>query len=266
MNGIVNLGNTCYMNSVLQLLLNCSEFNSTIKRYSKKENINIIYNFISMYFTSDNPVKPRELKSLIENKIDFFNNYSQHDSFEFIVLFLDFINSNCDNNIDRIFNIKTNVNIKCKIIKCSNESIHDEKNMYLMLPLKSNLDDSYREYKSTVRIDKDMIYCEKCKRKTICRKMISVTEWPDNLIIVLKRFYNNSQKNNSDISIPLSWRHGYNLIGGIVHMGNSFGGHYVYYGRRNDQFYLFNDSGVSKLNTKDLNKLVKQSYILHYSK
>ena len=25
------------MNSVLQLLLNCSEFNSTLKRYSKKE-------------------------------------------------------------------------------------------------------------------------------------------------------------------------------------------------------------------------------------
>ena len=30
--------------------------------------------------------------------------------------------------------------------------------MYLMLPLKMNLDDSYREYKSTVRIDKDLIY------------------------------------------------------------------------------------------------------------
>ena len=38
--------------------------------------------------------------------------------------------------------VKTNVNIKCKMLKCCNESIHIEDNMYLMLPLKSNLNDS----------------------------------------------------------------------------------------------------------------------------
>ena len=37
--------------------------------------------------------------------------------------------------------------------------------MYLILPLKFTLDDSYREYKSTERIDKDLINCEKCKKK-----------------------------------------------------------------------------------------------------
>jgi len=265
MNGIINLGNTCYMNSVLQLLINCKEFNNIIKKYSNNKDIKIIYEFINEYFITDTPIKPKKLKNYIENKIDFFNNYSQHDSFEFLVLFLDFINSNCNNEISTIFNIKTNVNIKCKLINCSNESIHNENNMYLMLPLKSNLDNCYREYKSTVRIDKDLIFCEKCNKKTISRKMLCIQEWPNNIIIVFKRFYNNSQKNNNDINIPINWRHNYKLIGGIVHSGNSFGGHYVYFGRRHSKFYLFNDSGISELNSKDLNNLLKKSYILHYS-
>lgn len=267
MNGIINMGNTCYMNSVLQLLINCNSFIKTIKKNSNNDNnIKIFYEFIEDYFTKKTSVKPLKLKKVIENNIDFFNNYSQHDSFEFIVLFLDFLNSKCNNEISNIFNIKTNINIKCKIINCNNESVHDEDNMYLMLPLKSNLDDSYREYKSTIRIDKDLIYCEKCKKKTISRKILSVINWPDNIIIVLKRFYNNSQKNNSDIDIPINWRHEYKLVGGIVHIGNSFGGHYIYYGNKNNKYYLFNDTGFSEMNNNELNKLVKKSYILHYSK
>lgn len=266
MNGIVNLGNTCYMNSVLQLLLNCNDFNNVIKKYSKNNIINQVYKFMDEYFMSNSPVRPNNLKKCIENNIDFFNNYSHHDSFEFLVLFLDLVNSNCNNEISKIFNIKTNINIKCKIINCFNESVHNENNMYLMLPSKSNLDESYREYKATVRMDKDLIDCEKCKRKTVSRKIISINEWPNNLIIVLKRFHNNSQKNNNDISIPINWRHGYKFVGGIVHSGGSFGGHYIYFGKRNKKYYLFNDSGVSELNSNDVNKLLKKSYILHYNK
>lgn len=266
MNGIINMGNTCYMNSVLQLLLNCSSFNNIVKKYSGKDITNKLSNFIDEYNISNSSVKPKNLKKCIEENIDFFNNYSQHDSFEFLVLFLDLINSNCNDEISKIFNIKTNINIKCKIISCSNESIHNENNMYLMLPLKSTLDDSYREYKSTVRIDKDLIYCEKCQKKTVSRKMILIEEWPNDIIIILKRFHNNSQKNNNDINIPIKWRHNYELIGGIVHMGSSFGGHYIYFGKKNSKFYLFNDSSVSELDSKNLDKLLKKSYILHYRK
>ena len=57
--------------------------------------------------------------------------------------------------------------------------------------------------------------------------MIKITKWPNDLIIILKRFFNNSQKNNNNIDIPIKWRHNYELISGIIHIGNCFSGHYI---------------------------------------
>ena len=86
MNGINNLGNTCYMNSVLQLLMNCNSFLNEISKTNNYK-INEFTNFINEYKTSNNSVKPRELKKLIEKNLNFFNNYNQHDSFEFLLFF-----------------------------------------------------------------------------------------------------------------------------------------------------------------------------------
>ena len=96
--------------------------------------------------------------------------------------------------------------------------------------------------------------------------MLCIESWPNNIIIALKRFNNNSTKNNKDIDIPINWRHGYKLKGGIVHIGSNFGGHYIYFGKKNGIFYIFNDSGINEISNKDLNKLLKKSYILHYNK
>ena len=60
----------------------------------------------------------------------------------------------------------SDINIKCKLINCGNESIHNETNMFLMLPLKSTLNESYRDYKSTVRLNEGWKYGNICS--TIC--------------------------------------------------------------------------------------------------
>ena len=76
------------------------------------------------------------------------------------------------------------------------------------------------------------------------------------------------RKDNRQINIPLNWRHGYKLKGGIIHLGYYGGGHYIYYGEKNNEWFVANDSSISKIN--DINSFInhqgKDSYILHYEK
>jgi ubiquitin C-terminal hydrolase len=111
-------------------------------------------------------------------------------------------------------------------------------------------------------------YCEKCKTKNIARKNTITTKWPDDLIIILKRFDHNMHKDNRQINIPLVWRHGYKLKGGIIHLGQYGGGHYIYFGSNNQDWFIANDTNVSKIDDINyfMNNKGKDSYILYYSK
>ena len=68
------------------------------------------------------------------------------------------------------------------------------------------------------------------------------------------------------INIPINWRHGYKLMGGIIHMGNTGGGHYIYYGRDGEKWFIANDSRISTIdNIEDFMKNSgSQSYVLYY--
>jgi ubiquitin carboxyl-terminal hydrolase 8 len=177
----------------------------------------------------------------------------------------DIIDKSNSSNLYNMFGLHTTINIKCKMSSCLKESEHIEKDVFLHLPITSDLSDSYRKYKSFERLQGDSAYeCENCKRKTIARRKTTTSKWPDNLIIVLKRFDNMMNKNNMDINIPLEWRHGYKLKGGIIHIGSYGGGHYIYYGNENNKWYLANDSNISNIN--NINEIASKSYILYYIK
>ena len=110
-------------------------------------------------------------------------------------------------------------------------------------------------------------FCEKCNKNTIARKRTETIHWPNNLIIILRRFDNHMRKKDKKINIPLQWRHNYKLKGGIVHSGSLQGGHYYYFGMKNNNWYIFNDSSVSIINSEEhLRHLTEIAYILNYSK
>ena len=163
-----------------------------------------------------------------------FGGFGQQDSHEFLIFLFDIIDEelkkNNNTNVYDLFGIEFNINFKCKLKSCLNESEHIEKELFLNLDMKNNLNDSYRNYKEFLKlVGENMYMCEKCNMKTPGRKRVTTYKWPNELIIVIKRFNNNLIKNNSDIYIPLDWRHGYKLKGGILHSGSLGGGHYVYF-------------------------------------
>ena len=270
MNGIINIGNSCYLNSAIQMLFNSDGFNNIVKSTVFEDFINKYKNY-KVY-------NPAEVKMIVAKHNAMFANTNQQDSYEFIIFLFDILDkmlgNSRENNLYKYFGIETTTNIKCKMSHCLNESITKTTELFLQLPITNELDlsSSYRKYKEMEILQNDnAYYCEKCKDKNTARKNTITSKWPDNLIIVLKRFDHYMRKDNRQINIPLNWRHGYKLKGGIIHLGSFGGGHYIYYGHKNNSsnnnWFIANDSNISNIDINSLiNNQAKQSYILLYEK
>ena len=90
MKGFANIGNTCYLNSGLQLIVQNTNLCNLILNYRNYNNdIKIIGDFIETYYSLDNTtIIPSNIKKLVEKKNNIFIGNNQHDAGEFIIFFL----------------------------------------------------------------------------------------------------------------------------------------------------------------------------------
>jgi ubiquitin C-terminal hydrolase len=273
--GFYNLGNTCYLNSGLQLIINNKKLCNHILLLSENNNSKELYmlsQFIKNYYNDNSNMilNPNFIKEIVTNKNNEFSGFRQNDSFEFIIYFLDYIFENF--KIPKLYQSITNIKIKCKLLCCLNINEHKEYNNYLILDILDNfknLNDCYKHYKQRIKLMGDnSYYCEKCKDKRIASKRTKITYWPNHLIIILKRFTNNGrlQKNNNIIDIPLKWIQSYKLKGIVFHSGSLFGGHYIYIGYHNDKWILFNDDHINEISEEQLNNYKNIGYIYYFEK
>lgn len=280
MHGLVNIGNTCFMNSALQMLFNNDDI-IKISRHNEE-----IYNIIQEYNNSLMGFNPVKIKKFVANYNPIFKGLNQQDCFEFIVYFFEALIGNNKKIYDMVysnFGIDTIISIKC--MQCEYDSNHTENDLFLNLPINYilpnyiqtnyihtnyiHLNDIYRKYKeSELLCGTNIYYCDKCKMNVLARRKTITSKWKNNLIIVLKRFNNNMKKNDSKIIIPLKWRHNYELQGGIIHIGNFNGGHYIYYGKEGNDWFLADDSSISKINNIEqyMQTSGMDSYVVIYRK
>ena len=167
--GLINLGNTCYMNSIIQCLSNCDEFRTFIigdNLISNLINNETEYNladqlinnslsfhlrkiFINIWNSSFYSFRPISFRKLFGKKIEVFQNSNQHDSQEALLCILDTINDelSIDSNIVPKYK---NLNFDCLEHLYKNE---DDNIDSILSIIKSNKQDylnykSYKDFKS----------------------------------------------------------------------------------------------------------------------
>ncbi|CAL1287370.1 unnamed protein product [Larinioides sclopetarius] len=283
--GLNNLGNTCFMNAVLQCLCHTQPLVDYCTRGTYLSDINhrspthgdlvkVFAEFVKKISDSKSKaaISPYQLRSEVQRYAPRFCGDSQQDAQEFLRYLLqglhDDINrvkskpshmgdyGGCIRVITDLFAGQLKSTLKC--MTCNNDSITYDPFWDLSLPIPE--------------------YCEVCKKKTSSSKKIEVNKFPRVLVIHLKRFSASSygQKLNMMIDCPLILENisefaaqnsigdgcSYVLYGVVDHDGSNNSGHYIAKCRNplTKEWNEFNDSRVTKASSIVTNK----SYILFY--
>ena len=121
--------------------------------------------------------------------------------------------------------------------------------------------------------------CEHCKKKTKNKKQMKLWNLPDVLFITINRFTDIMRKNNNPVNINenLNFNKGsilsntdiekkYKLSSIGLHIGSLNGGHYMAICNFDDNYYLYNDLSVKKIEDNNFLKNNSAAYMLVYNK
>lgn len=290
--GLHNLGNTCFFNSVLQLLIKCTVFNKFILYNDVGDEFTYKYrNFIISYMNSYNdenklktlPTTPTSIVKYVTQKLNR-HNYEQEDADQYLNWILDTIideiksknhNKKINKFVNGLFNIYIDKSICCPNCEYCSMSNEIMPKLYLSFgPQQDKQQDKQFTFKSLLfnylneKLDIENKYkCDKCGLLFEATIKKNIKLLPKYLLISLKRFNNRMQKLNQKVLMPYSFTHKekkYKLRSFIYHSGTTNGGHYVAYVNDKTDWLLVNDSHISVVDNEEINEKIKLGYIYLY--
>lgn len=227
--GLVNCGNSCYANAVLQCLSCTKPLINFLLRRSHSRACCVrdwclmceLEQHVMMLRESGGPLSPSRILSHIRSINCQIGDGSQEDAHEFLRFLVASMQSICleslggENVVDPRLQETTfiqhtfggRLRSKVKCLRCHHESQRSENIMDLTLEIfgwVESLEDALTQFTSPEDLDGENMYrCGRCATYVQARKQLSIQEAPNILTIVLKRFQEGSYgKINKCISFP----------------------------------------------------------------
>ncbi|TGZ54089.1 Ubiquitin carboxyl-terminal hydrolase 46 [Temnothorax longispinosus] len=300
--GLVNFGNTCYSNSVLQALYFCRPFREKVLEYKAR----------------NKRTKETLLTCLADLFYKEFDNYMQQDAHEFLNFLINHINEiilaertqskptggKCGAGdaaglppeptwVHEIFQGILTSETRC--LNCETVSSKDEDFFDLQVDVDQNTSITHclRCFSNTETLCSDNKFkCDHCSSYQEAQKRMRVKKLPMILALHLKRFkyveqYNRHIKVSHRVVFPLELRlfntsddavnpdRLYDLVAVVIHCGSGPNrGHYISIVKSHGFWLLFDDDMVDKIDastiedfyglTSDIQKSSETGYILFY--
>uniref|UniRef100_A0A8C6CSL0 ubiquitinyl hydrolase 1 n=1 Tax=Moschus moschiferus TaxID=68415 RepID=A0A8C6CSL0_MOSMO len=298
--GLVNFGNTCYCNSVLQALYFCRPFREKVLAYKsqprKKESLLTcladLFHSIATQKKKVGVIPPKKFITRLRKENELFDNYMQQDAHEFLNYLLNTIadilqeerkqekqngrlpNGNIDseNNstpdptwVHEIFQGTLTNETRC--LTCETISSKDEDFLDLSVDVEQNTSITHCLSMKVKKLP--MILALHLKRFKYMDQLHRYTKLSYRVVFPLElRLFNTS----GDATNPDRM---YDLVAVVVHCGSGPNrGHYIAIVKSHDFWLLFDDDIVEKIDaqaieefyglTSDISKNSESGYILFY--
>ncbi|CAG9314290.1 unnamed protein product [Blepharisma stoltei] len=252
--GLPNIGNTCYMNSLIQIFASATEFVEYIKTFSSDKLFLSLSQIIELmqsnsddYFIGPHII---ELKNILSEEYSMFIGSSENDAKELFAIISDKVE-----NRD-LFTIVKNQSFTCKLFQ--HKEYNEDCSNFIIIPVnkQNDIENYFKEIKELkIYSGENQLNCTNCGK---LRETIMKTEsiqWPKILAIYMPNYQSSSK-------IPDSLRIDYNNLYSIFGVICYYGNHFIAFTKNNqNEWEKYNDSLVSKMDP-DWNRL----YLAFYKK
>lgn len=241
MSGLDNLGNTCYMNSVVQVLRYVKPVVEKLVKVMPDQKC--LGHFVDLLYQGSSP---NDFSKCLK---DFgFDPIYQHDAHEFLLTMLD--------KLYESVKIKNPFEGTSKtILECKNGHFSTRSDPFVTLSINGDMEDGIPNMMKPEVVE---CKCESCE-ETFMTKTLDI-DLSDVVCIHYKRF-NLKKKLRYSVPILENWN-GYELVGICNHYGGLHGGHYTATVKTDSGWMLINDEHVKKID--GLPKFSKLPYIMVY--
>ncbi|XP_057294826.1 ubiquitin carboxyl-terminal hydrolase 51-like [Hydractinia symbiolongicarpus] len=287
--GLINKGNTCYANSILQALTVLPRLWSQLPTESSLSSplVKSIVLNMSLLNRSRSPIDPSNFLRALQNRMHALNNNAfyhnhQQDVPEILqVVFDEIIGSSP--LVDNLLSVTVTTTTSCN--SCCFSTSREQKDSILILPTCKSIADSFNKFLQPQELLGDnKWFCPQCSSHQEATIETQISNCGDFLVVQLLRYTSvngSSFKDNKLVNcLPkkhhvlkvashptddVSFNNKYNLVATINHSGTLKAGHYwAFIKDQQNTWFKCNDRCISQVDTFHLNN--SSSYILFFSR